>query len=197
VGFDYELKTKARGHKEDLEAWSLDGEVLDTSEKGIFNLFNQLRQGGKIAPIRVHREPHLLQINEWHAIRVAGKKNIIQLTEQLPGTIVSRDAKFRPISIAQFWFRDISQRNAWETYNEKLKQKYGWGIEQFFYNKDTKTIDYESALVTIQMAIDADQDWICKKSTLRQDKFTPFPLQLTDGLTDKQRMAKRMWDFEE
>jgi len=195
--FTYELKTKARGHREDLEAWDLKGEVLDSTEKGIFNLFNQLRQGGKITPIRVHREPHLLQINEWHAIRDSRKRNIIQLTEQLPGTIVSRDAKFRPISIAQFWYRDIAQRNAWENYNEKLKQKYGWGIEMFFYDQETGTIDYESALVTIQICIDAGLDWICKKSILRQDKFIPFPLPLTDGLTDNQRRAKRFDEFEE
>jgi hypothetical protein len=197
VGFDNELKTKARGHKEDLEAWSLDGEVLDTSKKGIFNLFNQLRQGGKITPIQVHREPHLLQINEWHAIWESRTPNIIKQTEQLPGTIISRDVKFRPISIAQFSFRTIDQRKSWETYNEKLKLKYGWGIEMFFYDQESTTLDYETALVTIQIAIDEDQEWICKKSTLRQDKFTHFPLQLTDGLTNKQRMAKRMWDFEE
>ncbi|BAU12864.1 hypothetical protein LEP3755_33970 [Leptolyngbya sp. NIES-3755] len=88
----------------------------------------------------------------------------------------------RPISLSGFFWQDHAQFVSWDKTNEWLKEKSGYGMEQFFLNPDG-TLDYARALKEIQAAIDEGKQWIVpaggrgnSKKTIHHvhPHFTPF-----------------------
>jgi hypothetical protein len=61
---------------------------------------------------------------------------------------------FRCIDIHQFHFQTIAQYEAWVRAHNRNIRTHGMGLEGFFYDPNTGTVDVQAAVNAIQDAID-------------------------------------------
>ena len=163
VTFEADKKIKARGHKLDAVTLNAEGIPIAPEEIAVKIFFNQLEKREHIKPALINIIAQPLKVNQWHKAINARESNAIRDHNLLPGTSISKQLCFRPISLSMFHYKTIAQRKSWETTNDKFKRKYGWGIEVYYLTSE-RQVDYEKAIRDIQMAIDKDMDWIVPKS---------------------------------
>ena len=168
-----EQKTKARGYK-------LDGTRYDneTNSSNILNLFVNLR----LSPHNIPAYPkqtisQVLKCNQANELLMAKKSNIVQERELLAGDSILKTSWVRPISLSMFHWQSNEQYQSWYRKSERIKDKYGYGIEQFFLTEKIN-VDYERAIKTIQNRIDNGFMWIVgegKKSGNTEHRFIKHP----------------------
>ena len=170
-------KTKARGHK-------LDGTRYDneTNLSNILNLFVNLR----LSPHNIPAYPkqtisQVLKCNQANELLMAKKSNIVQERGLLAGDSILKTSWVRPISLSMFHWQSNEQYQSWYRKSERIKDKYGYGIEQFFLTKEMD-VDYERAINTIQKRIDGGHFWIVgegKQGGNRNQTFVNHPFNNT------------------
>lgn len=165
-------KTKARGFK-------LNGKPYDndSSPSNILRLFEDLKTNPKELPAyNIQTIGQILKCNQANRMLTAKKPNIVQEHSLIAGDTISKQSWVRPISLSMFHWQSHEQYTSWERKANKIKDKYGYGLEQFFLN-EKMDVDYEKAIKTIQSRIDEGFMWILgegKKSNKYQYVNHPF-----------------------
>lgn len=160
---------KARGHK--TEGTPYNG---DTEGSNMINLFNDLdTRPNALPPYKPQTATHILKVNEANDRFNAKKTNIVQKNNLFAGDSILETKRVTPISLSMFHWHTKAQYDNWNRNNEKLKQKTGWGVEQFFLD-DEQNLDYEKAVTTIQERIDDGSLWLVRNAKLRSPKIHPF-----------------------
>lgn len=148
-----EYKLKARGHK-------LQGTPYNNnSEKShIVDLFEHLKNNPQaIPPYAPQTISQILKCNQANEMLTAKTDNIYQQNKLLAGDTIEKCSWLRPISLSMFHWKTHQQYQDWVRKADSLKQRTGWGIEQFYLNEDG-TVNYEKAISEIQAMIDENID---------------------------------------
>lgn len=164
-------KTKARGFK--LNGTPYDNE---TSVSNILNLFDDLKKyPHNIPPYSQQTIAQILKCNQANRMLKAKKPNVLQQRDLLAGDTIAKQSWVRPISLSMFHWQTDEQYHSWTQKTDKLKDLYGYGVEQFFLNTDS-SVDYERAINTIQNRIDEGFMWIVGKGKRsNKSNFTDHP----------------------
>ena len=101
----------------------------------------------------------VLKCNQANEMLLSKTDNVYKQNGLLAGDSILTSSWLRPISLSAFHWQTDDQYDSWEKATSKLKEKSGWGLEQFFMNEDS-TVNYQKALVEIQKAIDEGKTWI-------------------------------------
>ena len=166
-------KTKARGYK-------LNGKRYDneTNKSNILNLFTDLRHFPNDIPAYPKQTiSQILKCNQANEMLTAKKPNIVQERGLLAGDTILKQSWVRPISLSMFHWQSDEQYQSWYTKAERIKDKYGYGIEQFFFTEEMN-VDYERAINTIQQRIDDGFMWVVgkgKQGGNRKQNFVNHP----------------------
>ncbi len=168
-----ERKSKARGYK--LDGYRYDD---DTNKSNILNLFTDLRlQPDNIPAYPPQTIPQILKCNQANEMLMAKKSNILQQRGLIAGDSILNTKWVRPISLSMFHWKTHEQYQSWERKSKRIKDKYGYGIEQFFLTEEMN-VDYERAIKTIQNRIDDGFMWVVgegKKSGNTEHRFINHP----------------------
>lgn len=142
------LKTKARGHK-------LKGKPYEGNESAtIHELFNQLAEDPHhIKPFAPQHISQVLKCNQANEMMNSKENNVYKENGLLAGDSIVKRSWLRPLSLSMFHWQTHKQYTTWERVVNKLKDKTGWGLEQYYLNSDG-TLDYVKAVKDIQAAID-------------------------------------------
>ena len=164
-------KPKARGHK--LKGTPYDNE---TNPSNIKDLFARLAESPNVIP-PYHKQTitQILKCNQANEMLLSKTPNIVQENALLAGDTILKESLLRPISLSMFHWKTHDQWISWNKKAEKLKSKYGYGIEQRFLNIDGScSVDYEKAVSIIQDRVDAGWMWIVDtKSRGHQARLKP------------------------
>ncbi len=166
-------KTKARGHK--LDGKRYDNEI---NPSNILKLFTDLRRQPHSIPAYPKQTiSQILKCNQANELLMAKKSNIVQERGLIAGDSILKQSWVRPISLSMFHWKTNEQYQSWWSKSERIKDKYGYGIEQFFLTEE-KNVDYERAIKIIQNRIDDGFMWIVgegKKSGNTEHRFINHP----------------------
>jgi hypothetical protein len=148
-------KTKARGHK--LNGKPYEGE----QEANILRLFEDLdKTPNSIPPYRPQYISSVLKVNQANLMaELKVPDNVFKTNNLLAGDSILKSGHLRPISLSPFHWQTDAQYTSWETNNDSLKNRTGYGVEQFFLNPDG-TCRYQEAIETIQERIDNSDNWL-------------------------------------
>ncbi len=161
-------KTKARGHK-------LGGNKYDneTNPSNIEDLFKRLAETPhSVPPYRKQTISQILKCNQANEMLTAITPNIVQQNGLLAGDSILKQSWLRPISLSMFHWQTHDQWISWSKKADSMKAKYGYGIEQWFLKEGS--VDYQTAINTIQNRIDEGWMWIVDtKSRGHQARLKP------------------------
>ncbi len=150
-----EYKIKARGHKIKGTPYN-----NDTEPSNITALFDCLKHDATaIPPYRPQTISQVLKCNQANDMLEAKTDNILKQNNLLAGDSILKQSWVRPISLSMFHWQTDKQYKSWCKKSDSLKNRTGWGIEQFFINEDGST-NYQSAIETVQARIDEGKEWI-------------------------------------
>lgn len=148
-------KPKARGHK--VKGTPYNG---DTQRSNICQLLEDiLKDPTSIPAYRPQTIAEVLKCNKANALLNSATDNVVKRFKLQAGDTVLKRAWVRPISLSMFCWQSDKQYQSWSKKADYLKNKSGWGLEQFFLNPDG-TLNYQKAVIDIQDAIDNGQDWL-------------------------------------
>lgn len=88
-------------------------------------------------------------------LKVSQYKENTKLYDRLgvePGDNIFKPGLLRELSLSQFTFRTVQQRNAWEKEIDRMKDKTGQSLEKYFTNVDG-TLNYSQMINTIDKLI--------------------------------------------
>ena len=148
-------KIKARGHK--LKGTPYNN---DTEASNITALFDCLEKDPSSIPsFKPQTISQVLKCNQANEMLEAKTDNIFKQNNLLAGDSILKRSWLRPISLSMFHWQTHQQYTSWCKKVDSLKNRAGWGLEQFFLNDDG-TLDYQKAIIQIQARIDASKNWI-------------------------------------
>ena len=151
-----EYKIKARGHK--VKGTPYNG---DTESSNINLLFDHLKEDPtKIPPYSPQTISQILKCNQANEMLLSKTDNTLKENNLLAGDTILKRSWLRPISLSMFHWQSDDQYKAWSTKAESLKNRTGYGLEQFFMDEATQNVNYQRAITIIQARIDAGEDWI-------------------------------------
>ncbi len=157
---DGEIRYKARGHK--TEGTPYDNE---TNQSYIIDLLHQIAKNpNAIPPYPKQTITQILKCNAANEMLTAKSPNVVQQNGLLAGDTIIKDLWLRPISLSMFHWKSHKQWESWYKKSEKLKAKYGYGIEQDFLLPHDE-VEYQRAITTIQEKIDEGWMWVVDTKT--------------------------------
>lgn len=148
------VKIKARGYK-------VKGKPYMGDERAtIIDLFEDLdKDPHRIPPYRKQYISQVLKCNQANEMLESKEDNIYKQNGLIAGDSVIKQKWTRPLSLSMFHWQSDEQFQSWKRTTEGLKDKSGWGLEQYFLNTDG-TFDYQRAIETIQSRIDEGALWL-------------------------------------
>ena len=149
-----EYKIKARGHKVKGTPYN-----NETKPSNITLLFDHLKNNPeRIPPFAPQTISQVLKCNQANELLEAKSDNILKQNNLLAGDSILKRSWVRPISLSMFHWQTDAQYTSWVKKADSLKNRTGWGLEQFFLNETE--VNYLQAINTIQDRIDEGKDWI-------------------------------------
>lgn len=153
-----QVKTKARGDK--VKGKPYVGIGGEPEAAMIHQFFADLsQQPAAIPPYPPQKISTILKCNQANKMLTSKTSNVLKENNLLAGDSYYKQKWIRPLTLSPFHWQTNAQYESWRKGHEKLKEKTGWGLEQFFLNSDG-TVNYQQALSTIQRKIDAGENWI-------------------------------------
>ncbi|NEQ78226.1 MAG: hypothetical protein F6K23_37695 [Okeania sp. SIO2C9] len=161
ISFFDEKKIKCRGQKFNKSVY-YQGEELELIEKEhpLPKIYLQIATTGTAPVINKYKVEEILKVNKANDMTSSKSENVVQKYCLTAGDVIYKNSDLNIISLSQFLWKTEKQHKEWQKMDARLKKQLGWGLTAYFYNPDTKVIEYGRALVEIQTAINEGKNWI-------------------------------------